>query len=200
MGAGCDLRAVRKDGSEFPVDIALSAMETADGPLFYAAVRDITHSRLAAIVEASDDAIIGKLLDGTVTSWNAGAQKLYGYTAAEMVGTNISRLVPADLPDELPDILRRVGRGERVAHFMTRRTRKDGSSVDVSITVSPISDSRGALLGATTVARDITDRERAVQAAARLGAIVDSSDDAIIGWGRAGTAGPSGSSATTRPR
>jgi PAS domain S-box-containing protein len=124
-------------------------------------------ARLAAIVESSDDAIIGKTLDGTITSWNAGAERLYGYAAAEVEGQNISLLIPSDIPDELSGILARVGRGEPIAHHETRRARKDHTIVDVSLAVSPILDRSGTVVGAATVARDITARKLAEAELAR---------------------------------
>ena len=156
-------------------------------------------SRLAAIVESSDDAVIGKTLDGTITSWNAGAARMYGYPAGEMVGRNVSVLVPPDRPGELAPILGRLGRGERVEHFETKRCRKDGSIIDVSVSISPIRDRGGAVIGASTVARDMTEsnlaeaERRAVEQqrqqsedheselASRLAAIVESASVAIIG-------------------
>jgi two-component system, cell cycle sensor histidine kinase and response regulator CckA len=118
-------------------------------------------SRLAAIVESSTDAILGKTLDGVITSWNAGAERMYGYTAQEIVGRNVAVLIPADRPGELMPILDKVRRGERLEHFETRRRRKDGTIIDVSVSVSPIRDAAGAIAGAATVARDISDRKQA---------------------------------------
>ena len=115
---------------------------------------------LAAIVRSSDDAIIGKTLDGVITSWNAGAERLYGYTAAEVVGRPIAVLVPPERRNEVPAILARLRRGERVEHYETVRVRKDGRRVDVSVTVSPVVDGAGRVVGASAIARDITDRER----------------------------------------
>jgi PAS domain S-box-containing protein len=117
--------------------------------------------RLAAIAESCADAMIGKTLDGVITSWNAGAQRMYGYSAAEIVGHNVSALIPAELPDELPSILHRVAGGEGVEHFETQRVRQNGDVFDVSITISPIRDAGGLIVGASTVTRDITDRKRA---------------------------------------
>src|SRR5207253_990967 len=94
--------------------------------------------RLAAIVESSDDAIIGKRLDGIITSWNQGAERLFGYKAEEMVGKPLFLLVPPDHPDELPQLLARLRQGERIEHFRTVRMRRDGTRVDVSLTISPI--------------------------------------------------------------
>ena len=119
-----------------------------------------TAARLAAIVESSADAILGKTLDGVITSWNAGAEHMYGYTASEIVGRNVSELIPPDRAGELEPILARLRRGERVEPFETRRRRKDGRIIDVSVCISPIRDSAGAVAGASTVARDVTERNR----------------------------------------
>ena len=127
--------------------------------------------RLAAIVESSDDAIIGKTLDGVVTSWNAAAARMYGYTADEMTGSSISRLLPPDRAHELEHILGRLRAGERIDHYETRRVRKDGAVIDVSVSVSPVQDADGVVVGAATVARDVTERHRAEaarQAMARM--------------------------------
>lgn len=119
--------------------------------------------RLAAIVESSADAIVSKDLNGIVRSWNAGAEQLFGYTGQEAIGQSISMLIPPDHADEEPSILARIRRGERVEHYETIRRRKDGTLVDVSLTVSPIFDEQGQVLGASKIARDITDRKRAEQ-------------------------------------
>jgi PAS domain S-box-containing protein len=120
-----------------------------------------TQRRLGAIVESSDDAIVGKTLEGVVTSWNRGAERVFGYTAAEMVGERISRLLPPDRVDELPKILAAIGRGERMQHFQTERIRKDGRRIYVSLTVSPVFDASGNVIGASKIARDITETKRA---------------------------------------
>lgn len=118
---------------------------------------------LAAIVESSDDAIISKTLNGVIESWNQGAERLFGYSAAETVGRPIIMLIPEDRLDEEPRILARLRQGERVDHFETVRRRKDGSLVEISLTVSPVRDSSGRIIGASKIARDITDRRRAQQ-------------------------------------
>jgi two-component system, cell cycle sensor histidine kinase and response regulator CckA len=123
--------------------------------------RDFELARLAAIVESSADAIIGKTLDGVITNWNAGAEHMYGYTAGEMVGRNVAELIPADHAGELAPILAQLRRGERVEHFETQRCRQDGSIIDVSVSISPIRDTTGVVVGASTVARDITERNQA---------------------------------------
>ena len=117
--------------------------------------------RLAAIVQSSDDAIIGKSLDGIVTSWNEGARRLFGYTAEEMVGQPIARLIPGDRLEEEPDILARLRRGERVEHFETVRQHQDGSLLDVSVSISPIRDASGRIVGASKISRDVGGRKRA---------------------------------------
>jgi len=120
--------------------------------------------RLAAIVESSDDAIISKDLNAIIRSWNRGAERLFGYTAQEAIGQPISMLVPHNRVDEVPGILERIRRGERVEHFETVRRRKDGTLLDVSLAVSPIHDARGWITGASKIARDITERKLAEQA------------------------------------
>ena len=119
---------------------------------------------LAAIVESSDDAIVSKTLDGIITSWNPAAERLFGYTAKEMIGRPIAILAAPDHENEMPLILERIRRGEKVEHFETVRRRKDGSLVDISLTVSPIRDQSGQILGASKIARDITQHKRAEQA------------------------------------
>jgi PAS domain S-box-containing protein len=123
---------------------------------------------LTAIVESSDDAIIGKDLDGIITSWNKGAQKIFGHTAAEMVGTSILRLIPADRQDEENQILDKIKRGESVEHFETLRQTKDGRLIDVSVTSSPIRDATGKVIGASKVARDISERKTSAEKIHRL--------------------------------
>ena len=126
-----------------------------------------TRARLAAIVESSDDAIIGKTLEGTITSWNRGAQKIYGYSAEEVLGKPINILVPPDRPDEISRILERIRHGEVIDDYEAERITKDGRRLDVSLTISPIKDSAGHIVGASTIARDITERKRAEEARAR---------------------------------
>jgi PAS domain S-box-containing protein len=126
---------------------------------------EITSRQLGAIVASSDDAIIGKDLNSIITSWNFGAERIFGYTADEMIGASIMRLIPPDRQEEETEILSRIRRGERFSHFETIRLAKDGRHLDVSITVSPIKDSTGQVIGASKVARDITDRKRAEQEA-----------------------------------
>lgn len=124
--------------------------------------------RLASIVDSSDDAIVSKDLKGIILSWNAGAQRLFGYTAEEVIGKSVTILIPEDRLDEEPDILGRILRGERVDHYETVRRRKDGSLVDISLTVSPVKTHDGTIIGASKIARDISDRKRAQEQASLL--------------------------------
>lgn len=120
-----------------------------------------TESRLAAIVASSDDAIVSKDLDGIVNSWNAGAERIFGYSAAEMIGQSITRVIPPELQYQETEILARVRSGERIDHFETVRVTKDGRRLDVSLTVSPLRDQSGRVIGASKVARDITQQKKA---------------------------------------
>jgi PAS domain S-box-containing protein len=131
---------------------------------------DARRGDLAAIVRSASDAILSKTLDGTITSWNAGAERLYGYTAAEAVGQHVSLLVPDDSPDELPSIFERLRAGREVATYETRRRCKDGRIVDVSLTISPLLDAAGNVIGASSIARDISEMRRA---AARMGRLLE---------------------------
>jgi PAS domain S-box-containing protein len=142
---------------------------------------DIERFRLAAIVDSADDAIISKDLDGIIQSWNAGAERLFGYTADETIGRSVTMLMPPDRVNEEPGILARIARGERVEHYETVRRRKDGTLVEVSLSVSPIRDLRKRVIGASKIVRDISERRLAEETAAYLAAIVSSSTDAIVG-------------------
>src|SRR5713226_7374173 len=159
-----------KDSSTYWVDTTIVPFMSADGkPQQYVAIRaDITErkrgegvrDRLAAAVESSFDAIIGRTLDGTIIAWNPGAEKLFGYSSLEALGKPMEMLVPPDRAKEEIDVLERIGRGERVDHFETVRLQKDGKRIDVSVTISPIKDSNGTIVGASKIARDITERKR----------------------------------------
>jgi PAS domain S-box-containing protein len=116
--------------------------------------------RIASIVESSDDAIVSKDLNGVIISWNKGAERIFGYMAEEVVGKPITILIPPDRQDEEPRILERIRRGERVDHYETVRMRKHGSRVDISLTISPVKNTEGKIIGASKVARDITERKR----------------------------------------
>lgn len=143
--------------------VDISTYPSKDGISIY--FRDVTerkmvqeaNAKLAAIVESSDDAIVGKTLDGIITSWNQGAKSIYGYAPEEMIGKNISLLLPPDLPNDMDFIMTKIRRGESLEHYETRRKTKDGRIIDVALTVSPIKDTNGNIIGASSVARDITE-------------------------------------------
>jgi diguanylate cyclase (GGDEF)-like protein/PAS domain S-box-containing protein len=166
----------------FLVDVTSPPATTAAGGATSATVRDITFMRLAAFAAASGDAVVATLVDGTITSWNAGAEQLYGYTADQMLGANLRRLVPPDLLGDLPEILRWLAQGEQIEPVMARRLCRDGRVIDVAIAVSPICDPHGILLGATTVSRAVAEHERTSDAASRLGAALGPSDRVVISW------------------
>jgi PAS domain S-box-containing protein len=134
----------------------------------------------AEIVDSAQDAILTETLDGTILSWNQGAQNLYGYTREDVIGKKITMLSPPDTPDEIPGILARLARGETIRHFETKRQRKDGTIIDVSLSISPVLDSNGEVIGVSAIARDITEEKRLLEARHFLASIVDSSDDAIL--------------------
>jgi PAS domain S-box-containing protein len=136
--------------------------------------------RLIAIIESSDDAIVSKDLDGIITSWNPAAEQMFGYTANEAVGQSIRMIIPPERQGEEDTVLARVRSGEAITHFETIRRRKDGTLIPISLTVSPIRDDAGRVIGASKIARDISERAQAAVASRRLAAVVESSDDAII--------------------
>ncbi len=179
-----DTVRVRKDGSLVDISLTVSPIRSREGHIIGASkiARDITERRraeekllqAAAIVENSDDAIISKDLNGVILSWNPGAERLYGYTAAEIVGQPVTMLIPTDRPDEKPYILDQIRRGVRIDHYETVRRHKDGTFIDVSLTVSPVRDAEGRIIGASKIARDITARkeaEKELMERARLSAL-----------------------------
>jgi PAS domain S-box-containing protein len=173
-----DTVCIRKDGHRLDVSVTVSPVATPDGRIIGVSkiARDITERRrlerdarhFAALVESSDDAIISKDLTGVITSWNVAAERMFGFTAAEMVGQSIRRLIPGDRQQEEDEVLSRIQRGERVEHYETVRQRKDGTFVPVSLTVSPIRSQDGAVVGASKIARDVSERERAGEERQRL--------------------------------
>jgi PAS domain S-box-containing protein len=144
-------------------------------------LRDSLESRhLARVVESSDDAIVSKDLNGIITSWNRAAERMFGYAADEAIGRSIRMIIPSDRQSEEDMVLSRIRGGEAVTHFETLRQRKDGTLIPISLTVSPIYDDSGQVIGASKIARDISERAAAAVASRRLAAVVESSDDAII--------------------
>lgn len=164
-----------RDGRWVPFSISARMITHNGEACVLAVIRDLTERQraetaavtVAAMVESSDDAIIGRDPRGTITSWNSGAQRIFGYTAAEMVGAPLTRLIPPERLAEEELILQQVARGELMRHFETVRVRKDGTRVDVSVTVSPIKDASGRVVGASKIARDITERKQTEQALRR---------------------------------
>ena len=187
MGSGLDLYGRRRDGAEFPVEISLSPVATGSGAMVLSVIRDISdrkrieeelrraneeldrrksreirdfQSKLALILESSQDAILVKNLDGIITQWNKGAEQIYGYTAPEIIGRNISVLCPPERPDEIPGILEKIRGGQRVEYFESLRVTKDGRRLNMSISVSPIYDADGRVVAASAIGRNITAQKK----------------------------------------
>jgi PAS domain S-box-containing protein len=168
---GMEAIAERPDGTRVPFDPYPTPLFDASGELVGAinmlvdltARKEVeeTKLRLAQIVQFSDDAIISKSINGIIQSWNAGAERIFGYTASEAIGQSVEMLIPLDRRNEEPEILNRIRGGERIDHYETVRRRRDGSLIDVSLSVSPIMDADGRIIGASKIARDITERRRA---------------------------------------
>ena len=169
---------IAPDGRETPIDDSAAPILTGGGQISGVVLvfRDVTekrratvlNERLAAIVESSDDIIASKTLDGVITSWNRGAERILGYTAEEVVGNHVSMLIPPEHSEDMETILGRIRRGEKVDHYQTKRRRKDGTIIEVSLTVSPIRDEEGEIIGASKIGRDITAERRAREERERL--------------------------------
>ena len=163
----------RPDGTRFSVLVNIEPLLDDDGRpcgainLFQDVTEqkrnDLTAQRLAAIIESSDDAIISKDLNGVISSWNKGAERIFGYRSDEVIGKPITILIPENRLEEEPGILERIRKGQRIDHYETVRRRKDGKLLNVSITVSPIKGPNGQVIGASKVARDVTDKVRATE-------------------------------------
>jgi PAS domain S-box-containing protein len=188
MGLDVELIGLHQDGTEFPIKISMAHIDTGDVLLVITAIADVTKREtavknaelIAAIVEASDDAITGSTLSGILTSWNPAAERMYGYSSQEVIGRSGNLLAPDDRDDEMAAILARIEDGEAVEHLEITLVRKDGSLVPVSLTVSPIRDEDGVVVGAGAVHRDVTEQRQAFETAQRMAAIVEGSEDAII--------------------
>jgi PAS domain S-box-containing protein len=175
LAKGIELAPLHRNG-EFPVALSISPPRLRGESAFNAFLDDVSERKragqaqayLAAIIDSSDDAIIGKDLDGTIKSWNRGAETIYGYSADEVVGLSMSILIPPHQVDEVPGMLERIKRGEKIHNYENARVRKDGTSIDVSLTMSPVKDAAGRVIGAATIARDISELKQARQEAERL--------------------------------
>ncbi len=162
-----------RDGTERPIDDSASPIKDAEGTIQGVVLifRDITerrraertHSRLAAIIESSEDAIFSKEPNGIITSWNRGAEQLYGYSAEEIIGKSVALLYPPEHPDEFPQLMERIKRGERIEHFETIRIRNNGQRFEASVSISPLKDESGRIIGASDITRDISERKRLEQ-------------------------------------
>jgi len=187
-GLDLELSGRHHDGSEFPVNISLSHIDTGDVLLVVTAVSDVTSRRkavqnaqlIAAIVESSDDAIIGSTLNGVITSWNPSAERMYGYSSMEIIGRSLRVLAHPGKADQVYAVLARTRAGEVVEHLEINHVRKDGKIFPVSVTVAPIRNEDGVIVGSSAVARDVTEQRQALAAARRLAAIVEYSNDAIL--------------------
>ena len=168
IGKCIEITAVKSDGSEIPVELAITAIHSTTGLIFTGVLRDITarrhadqtRARLAAIVDSSDDAIFSMGMDGTILSWNPGAERLYGYTASEAIGRSRDLLLPAGIMADVESVVDKATRGQSGEPFETQRVRKDGTILDISLMISPMTDPSGRVTSMSTIARDITNRKK----------------------------------------
>jgi PAS domain S-box-containing protein len=195
--SGLDLQLIgrQQDGTEFPINVSLSHIDTGDVLLVVTAVRDVAKRHqairnaqlLTAIIDSSDDAIISGTLGGIITSWNPAAARIYGYSSEEIIGQPGSVLIPEDRAGEMNAIQAKIKAGQAVEHFETERVRKDGTAVPISQSIAPIFDENGAVVGASAIHRDVTKQRQSYEIAQRTAAIVEGSGDAIFGCELDGT-------------
>lgn len=188
IGIGREAAGRRKDGSVFPIHLSIAEVRRGGRHFFAGIVHDLTEfkqreavaHRLAALVEASEDAIFGEALDGAITDWNSAAERIYGYAIEEIHGQSISLLVPPERSTEISQILQHIRRGESIKQFETVRIRKDGRRISVSLTISPIKDSQGHITGVVTIARDITRRKQRKEELLWLSRALEQSPVAVV--------------------
>lgn len=180
IGVGREVTGQRKDGTTFPMYLSVGEGWIGRQQIFVGIIHDLSalHAaeqkqeasdrHLANIVESSDDVILSKTLDGIVTSWNAAAERIFGYTAEEMIGQSITAIIPPDRLSEEEEILRRVRIGDRISHFETTRRHRNGHEIIVSLSISPVRDAKGTIVGASKIARDVTEQRRAEDRTAEL--------------------------------
>jgi two-component system cell cycle sensor histidine kinase/response regulator CckA len=189
-GLDVELSGRHQDGSEFPINISLSHIDTGDVLLVITAAGDVAqHQQVVrnvgltmAVVESANDAIIGSTIAGTITSWNPAAERMYGYSSNEVIGRYVGDLLaPADRADEARTVLAKIRAGRHVEHLETERVRKDGTMFPVSITIAPIRDEDGEVVGTSAVHRDVTEQRQAFETAQRMASIVQFSGEAIFG-------------------
>ncbi|HEY8620348.1 MAG TPA: PAS domain S-box protein [Dermatophilaceae bacterium] len=188
LGSGLELSGRRRDGTQFPVDVSLSHIDTENGPLVIAAVRDMAErkkaeddrrlsNRMAAIIEHSNEAIVSVALDGIVASWNPAAERMYGYSSEEIVGQSVGVTNPHDRAGESIAIMARIRAGQPVERLETTRVRKDGTVFPISLTISPIRDKDGAITGASAIVSDVTEQRQAFGSARSM---IESSLDSLV--------------------
>ena len=188
MGLRLELSGRHGDGTEFPVEVNPSPVDIPGGRLVIATVRDLTDriraeqslrrsDQLVAIVDNTDDAIVGKTLHGTIASWNPAAERMYGYSGEEVIGKSVELLSPCDRAEEMNAILATIGEGRHVGRLETTRVRKDGKTFPVSLTIAPIRDEHGAIVGVSTITRDVTNEQKAFEASRSM---IESSLDSLV--------------------